>query len=90
MTIFPLATDQITAQMWSDGVPPPEIDATKVKETQKKANNTKYSKTINTNIYKNTKNRLVYNDTMGRVVEHLAVAVSPYGWLMTQYGWLAG
>jgi len=23
-------------------------------------------------------------------VEPLAVAVSPYGWLMTHYGWLAG
>jgi len=24
------------------------------------------------------------------VLEPLAVAVSPYGWLMTHYGWLAG
>jgi len=24
------------------------------------------------------------------IIESLAVAVSPYGWLMTHYGWLAG
>jgi len=24
------------------------------------------------------------------IIESLAVAVSPYGWLVTHYGWLAG
>jgi len=27
---------------------------------------------------------------IGPLIEPRAVAVSPYGWLMTHYGWLAG
>jgi len=42
----------------------------------------------------NTRNKLFQlnaRHSLGKhVLEPLAVAVSPYGWLMTHYGWLAG
>jgi len=37
----------------------------KSKENPEKANNTNYSKTINTHLYKKQKNPLVYSNTMG-------------------------